>query len=355
MAPAEALIIGKGTIGNGASAASPAVESGEAVDNAIQVLTEVLASLGRQVQEARDVVRDVADRFDRRAESSGDRPRVVLPFPPRHPTDDAAPDLPSLRLRCLGSFEAYLGDEAILQRRGGKGRAILQYLATRPRQPVPRDTLLEALWPETDPAVANNRLKVAMHHLRQVCVALEERAGCDECVIYRDGCYRFNPDLPLWTDVDAFTRAWREGSRSERAGQVEAAMAAYAQAEALYRGDYFEEEPFAEWALLRREELKETYLTILGKLSRHRARAGDLDGAIAGWMAILARDPWREDVYRDLMIGFARRGQRALALHWFQVCARVLQAQLQLEPEPETVALHERIRRGDDLALRSRA
>src|SRR5205823_1512695 len=68
-----------------------------------------------------------------------------------------------LRLYCLGPFEIYFGDDLLPLRRMSKGRTILKFLASRPRQPVFRDTLLETLWPDEDPDVANNRLKVAMH------------------------------------------------------------------------------------------------------------------------------------------------------------------------------------------------
>ena len=254
-----------------------------------------------------------------------------------------------LRLFCLGPFQVHLGQESLPQRRMSKGRTILQILASRPRQPVPRDVLLEALWPDEDPDVANNRLKVAIYHLRRAHSLDDAQADSGEFVVFRDGCYLFNPHRPIWTDVEAFEEAWRTGLRLERAGRPEQAMTFLEQAEALYRGDYFADDPFADWLLVRREELRETYLRLLDKLSRHWLRQGAWDSAIDGWKKILVMDPCREDVYRRLMRCFARTGQRGLALHWYNICVQILAQELQLAPEPETRALHERIRRNEPL------
>jgi DNA-binding SARP family transcriptional activator len=228
-----------------------------------------------------------------------------------------------------------------------KGRTILKFLASRPRQPVLRDVLLENLWPEEDPDVANNRLKVAMHHLRQVRTINDGEADHGDYVIFRDGCYMFSPHIRIWTDVEAFEAAWKTGARLERSGYLPQAIPFFEQAEALYRGDYFEDDRFEEWMLVRREELKETYLRILDKLSRFWFRQGVLESAIDGWKKILVTDVWREDVYRHLMVCFAKNGQRGVALHWYDLCVEVLQKELQLAPEQETVSLSNRIRRNE--------
>jgi DNA-binding SARP family transcriptional activator len=318
--------------------------------NALQKVADLLSSLDQQVSQARLVVSQLATQLN----GQSDAPAGCSP-PPRARSSE--PYLPSpapqgaewegLRLFCLGSFEVHVGQEAIPQRRNGKGRAILKYLAARPNQPVPRDVLLEALWPEEDPDVANNRLRVAMHHLRQVCVPAEGDAELGELVIFRDGCYMFNPAIPVWTDVEAFDAAWKAGARIERSGDLPRAIPHYEAAERLYRGDYFEDDSFEDWMLVRREELKETYLRVQDKLSHHWFAQGAIENAIDGWKKILVKDPWREDVYRHLMVSFARSGQRGVALHWFDLCTQVLDRELRLQPEPETLALHEQIRRGE--------
>jgi len=325
----------------------------EALGALLRSTADRLASLTEQVQNAATLLQHLSAQLDAYCGDPGRITRIA-PCPPPAPGPNghgpAAAEQPRLRILCLGPFEAYWGEEPIFQLRTGKGRAILKYLAARPRQPVLRDVLLEALWPETDPDVANNRLKVALHHLRQVCTAAAAGPDWGDCVVFRDGGYMLNPRVRVWTDLEAFEAAWRAGTRLERASQPAQAVPHFADAVALYRGDYLEEDPFEEWTLLRREELKDRYLTMLGKLSHHWLQAGELEQAIEGWTRILGKDPCREHAYRQLMLCCAKRGQRALALRWYDLCAQFLRDQLHVEPEPATVALYRSLRAGEAAA-----
>lgn len=251
-----------------------------------------------------------------------------------------------LAIYCFGRFEVHRSGQPVVMRGTGKGAAILKYLASVPAAPVQRDALLEILWPETDPATANNRLKVAVHHLRQAFGVDRCKQECRGCLVYDSGCYSFNPEITVWTDVHTFEKNYAAGQRLEQAGRLAEALTCYSDAEKLYRGDFLEEDRFEEWTLLRREELREHYLTLLNRLSRCRLQVGEVDLALEGWMKVLAKDPWREDAYRALMHALAARGSRGPALRWYERCVQVLKEQLNIDPEPETVLLYEQIRSG---------
>ena len=100
---------------------------------------------------------------------------------------------------------------------------------------------------------------------------------------------------------------------------------------------------------MQREALKDTYLTILGKLASWCIDAGNYEGCIVDCQKILAEDPCREDAYCRLMCCHARLGQRSQALCWYDVCLRTLRAVLDIEPEGQTMALHERLLRGESI------
>jgi DNA-binding SARP family transcriptional activator len=257
-----------------------------------------------------------------------------------------AGDGAQLRIHCLGQFRVWMGRQNIPVHSSGKCLVILKYLALNSHKPVPKEVLLETLWPDAEPGVANNRLKVAVHRLRQML-----GSACPQqrdSVLFQNGAYGFNPAVGVWTDVDAFEECYRAGLLLERAGQTAEAMSLYTRARQLYRGDLLPDDTFEEWTLVRREELRESYLDILGRLSRHYLRNGQTDAAIEGWRSILAKDPWREDAYRALMICHARIGRRSLALRWYDLCVIVLREQLNLEPEEATVDLCRRIREGHE-------
>ena len=74
--------------------------------------------------------------------------------------------------------------------------------------------------------------------------------------------------------------------------------------------------------------------------------AGREDEGIGAARRLLALEPWREEVHRQLMVLLARGGQRSAALKQFEVCRRVLAEELQTEPDVATVALAARLRAG---------
>lgn len=323
-------------------------------ESALRIVAQALASIEEKINDDSVLVRQLANDILRESGRLGQCRQSLLSHVrgPSNPpvlamTKSTRVDL---SVYSLGPFEVYRGDETIPLRRTASGSAILKFLALKPRQPVPRDLLLEALWPGAEPTVAKNRLRVAMHRLRQAFVNPESNSTAEDYVIFRDGCYQLNPETEIWTDIEAFEDNWRAGLRLERAGYLDQASLRYAEAEALYRGDLLEEDLFEEWTLLRREVLKDTYLTILHKLSHYWLQVGNLDDAIENWKKILAKDPWREDIYRRLMASNAQRGQRGLALRWYEVCKLALRTQLNVAPEQQTLALHQRILEGQDVS-----
>ena len=251
-----------------------------------------------------------------------------------------------LAVRCFGRFEVLRDGVPISHWRRGKAKTLLKYLIVR-RQPVPRDALIDLLWPEADPRTAVNGLRVALHALRQAlgrCTGAG-KGSCDY-VIFDNGNYSINPAADLWIDADEFSSHFTTGLRLERQGQVAAAIAHYEQAEAVYRDDYLVEDLYEDWTLVRREELKDQYLMVLTKLADACLRAADAEGCIVRCHKILQKDACREDAYRRLMRCYAQLGQQSQALHWFEVCARTLRQELDVVPSDQTMELYHLINSG---------
>ena len=96
----------------------------------------------------------------------------------------------------------------------GKGRAVLKYLLAHHHEPIPRDILMDAFWPQAGPEAARNSLNVALYGLRQ---ALKTVTG-QPVVLFEDGAYCFNPEFEVWVDVDEFERHVQTGRHLEAQG-----------------------------------------------------------------------------------------------------------------------------------------
>jgi len=214
---------------------------------------------------------------------------------------------------------------------------------------LPVDVLMETLWPDCDPQSASNNLKAAIHGLRQTLSQLFGNKESFPYVHFLQGSYLMNPQVELWVDVENFEQHWTRGRHLEKADNLTEAVREYELAEALYRGDYLEDEPYEEWTLLRREALKDTYVTILGKLADRSMETNDYESCIIYCQKILAKDSCREDAYQRLMRCYSRLGRRNRALRWYEICRRTIQAELDTTPDHETTALYHRLLRDEPI------
>jgi DNA-binding SARP family transcriptional activator len=258
----------------------------------------------------------------------------------------AAPESRARRavIRCLGAFEVEVDGAPVQSWRSSKARAVLAYLANHRSGPIPRDTLVQALWPDPEALAAGSSLKVAVHALRQALAGTAGDATPALAVVVQEAGYQLvAPELDL--DVEEFERCCTLGAQIEVRGRLDEALPLYERATELYRGDFLADS-WDEWVIFRREALKDEYLFVLGRLADAMLRAGEYHRCIQLCGKLLAQDCCREDTYRLLMICHARVGHRGRVRRWYELCLQTLRTVLDAEPEPQTYEVYEWARRG---------
>jgi DNA-binding SARP family transcriptional activator len=256
------------------------------------------------------------------------------------PAEYASP----VRVNLLGPFQLWIGKRDYCAMVPGQVQTILKYLISHRRSPVPRDALLELLWAGDDPGVAAGRLRVLMHTLRRNVPCGE--LGFKDLVVMSGNNYHMNPRAELWVDVEEFERHWHTGWRMVQMGRKEEALSEYEQAEALYIGDYLEDDPYSDWTLLRREALRDAYAGILTMLATMSLESRDYTGTIIWAQKLLAQDDCREDAYYLLMTSHKELGQVSRAAFWYNMCAITLRRELGIEPSEQLRSLQHKILNG---------
>lgn len=176
-----------------------------------------------------------------------------------------------LSFRLLGPFEAWRHGQVIPPAawRTRQTLTVLKVLLEERDRLVPAERLVDLVWPEASPTSGRNSLYAAVRTIRRV---LEPdlrgaRAG---------GRSRFVKTLPegylfqsegCAFDVDEFLQARQVAATAEDRGEHETALRAYQQAEALYRGPYLADDPYADWALATRDRLEAAQIEILERLA----------------------------------------------------------------------------------------
>jgi DNA-binding SARP family transcriptional activator len=307
---------------------------------------EIEVSTVSQLRTALDILENTSAGYDRRFSVQ------VPPKPALRPEKTishaaAQRSMPALQIYCLGRFQVRIGGQSIEHWRSVKAKSLLKYLVSRQKHTAPKDILMEALWPDCEPSLANNNLKATVKLLRE---ALDDSSSDHSAwVLFQGGNYLINSAADLWVDVEEFRYRLQAGRQLENAGEVAEAMAEYKAAEAIYQGDYLEDSLYEEWTSLQREALKDEYLGILGKLCDYSMQEPDYEACAVYCKKILSKDICSEDAYRHLICCHSRLGQRNRAINWYRLCEKTLKAELGVSPDQRMVALYQKLLRGESI------
>ncbi len=232
-----------------------------------------------------------------------------------------------------------------------KALALLVYLAVEGGI-HPRKTLSESFWPELDAEHGRAALRATLLELRKL---LERSHGPGErahLLVERD-TLGFDQGSPLILDLRLVESASKQVGRGIEplAGQAhEALLAQLEQATRQAHGPFLasftlrDSQFFDDWARQHREYWHLRVHQLFDVLSLLYERAGDGERAIETVTRWLGFDPLNEEGYRRLMRLRFSQGDRAGALRAYANGRAVLADELQVELEPETVALAKRIR-----------
>lgn len=226
-----------------------------------------------------------------------------------------------------------------IQRR--KTMALLAYLVCTGKAHT-REALATLFWPEHDQASALANLRRDLSRLRSILgedVLQTERLLVG---VSQEGL--------IWVDTLAFRQLVKPEHIHAQADSCSECLVRLEQGAALYRepfmsGFNLSDCPgFDEWQFFTSEELRQALVTALQKLVEWHVQLGELEQSLSYARQWLAQDFYHEPAHRMLMRLYAWSGQQAAALRQYQECARLLQQELGVEPEDETVRLYEAIK-----------
>jgi DNA-binding SARP family transcriptional activator len=246
-----------------------------------------------------------------------------------------------LSARLLGGCWVTIDHRPVPLAKSRRTRALLAFLVDRGARPVPRDLLMDVFWPGSSPDAARNSLHVAMHALRKALA----QAWTGSVVECRGDTYRLSEAIDVWSDAAELERRCELGALAAAAGRLDEAVAEYETGLALYGGEFMADDPYLEWAVARREEVRLLAVDCAEQLGELHLRRGDLRRALASSSQVLREEPCHEPAARRLMVAYARLGQPHMALRLYEHIVQVLSRELGVAAAPETEALADRIRR----------
>ena len=246
-----------------------------------------------------------------------------------------------LRVYTLGRFGLSVDGCSLPTHQWHRKQALtlLKLLVAHDCEAVHRDRLIECLWSDADERRGRERLKVTTYFLRE---QLRTAGMGGDIVTVTGSGYALKRDA-IWLDCETFKSFFKAGQLLEQRGRPKDALVYFEQAERLYSGDYLPDDLYADWCAEERECLREIYLDVLAHLVDGYLDRGDYERAAEVCHLGLAREPYREGFHRALMICLARLGQREQAVAHYRRCRQILEAELGVEPAPETERVYREV------------
>ncbi|GAC1429014.1 MAG: BTAD domain-containing putative transcriptional regulator [Candidatus Velthaea sp.] len=204
-----------------------------------------------------------------------------------------------------------------------RAHTVLALLALRHERPVPRSALAALLWPDVTDEEARTNLR---RHLYLIVRTLPADA---HALLLTKSSAQWNPDARISCDVVEFLVAARTLGRHTEAAR-------------LYAGELcagIVDEPLE--AL--RDELNALHDAVLRNLAEVALHSGDRPAELLALHRLVQIDPLDETSARRLVIARFEAGDRAGALREYYALVARLRTELDVDPQPETSALLERM------------
>jgi DNA-binding SARP family transcriptional activator/Tfp pilus assembly protein PilF len=245
------------------------------------------------------------------------------------------------RFRLAGPLEVR-HDGKLLPIAAAKQRVLIAVLALATGEPVTVERLIECLWDDQPPLSARNTLQNYVLRLRRIL-----QVGAEPAPLVNSAAGYSLDVHPDAVDVHRFRSLVRFARSESAAGEPESAAALLDEALGLWHGEPLADVPSE---VLHRElvpGLAEQHLAALEQridldldLGRHEERITEL-------VALSAEYPHREPIWAQLMLALYRSGRPAEALDAYRQAAKVLAADLGIDPGPELHDLYQAVLAND--------
>ncbi|NQX63677.1 tetratricopeptide repeat protein [Paenibacillus qinlingensis] len=228
-------------------------------------------------------------------------------------------------IQLLGGFKITFDNEDFTTTTSGAKARLLAYVVLAFDMPQTRKQIAFDFWPDSTEKQALSNLRKLLHDLRECLPQTDRYLKITPAYI------QWNLELPVYLDVREFEQ-----------GAVGRTLYELRKAEELYRGDLLPGLQ-EEWLGAKREQLAQTYSSVLDKLISIMENQREYTSALLFANKMLVLNQLREETYRTLMRLHALNNDMAGVVRIYQQLYNILQDELGIGPAEETLQLVERL------------
>lgn len=272
----------------------------------------------------------------------------------RRPTSEEKKDKSSLNdetrqyleIHTLGTFRVLRNGRIPItgqQWGGNRTKLLLKAILVHGIHDIPKDIIVEDLWPESAPRSAGQNFKVTLHRLRKILEPDLEKHEKSSFVHLNGGLVSLDK-THCRVDVQSFLTCCKDIKRAVLAKETNTILAMGRRVIDLYQGDFLPEDPYAPWVEMKRLALKDEYITTLLMMADIYEDQDRLEEAAGCCRSAIAADACLERANAKLMRLYAHQGRKNDAVSVYRKLKSALKEDLGVEPDQAITALYLRVR-----------
>jgi len=236
-----------------------------------------------------------------------------------------------MQFKVLGPVEVVDADGQAIDIGGSQPRSLLAMLLIVGDRVVPVDTIIDRLWPDSQPASATSTLQSYVSRLRRALDPHRPAGTESKLLAWESSGYRLRVDD---SDVDflQFERAADRGRALLAEGDPARAREVLEQALGLWRGAALGDLAEQSWARGVATRLDERRLTSIEDRIRADLLLGRHDVVVAELADLIDEHPLREGLWEHYAVALYRSGRQAEALRALEELRRRLLDGLGIDP-----------------------
>jgi DNA-binding SARP family transcriptional activator len=266
--------------------------------------------------------------------------------PPRRRTVETA----RLDIRTFGGFSVSRhGNQPITDEQWGghRPKLLLKAILAQGLREIPKEILIDDVWPDSTPRSGSQNFKVTLHRLRKILEPGLSRTQSSAFIHLKDNLVSLDRDR-CRVDLEEFLNCTKQIKRHTLNGETDQILELGHRLMDLYRGDFLPEEAYAPWVDMKRWALRDAYIDILLQMVELYIGRGNYEQAAACGRAVRTVDPCHEKATRLLMRIYAAQGRRSEALNMYAQFCEALSTDLGLTPDASMQSIFEEIRGAGD-------
>jgi ATP/maltotriose-dependent transcriptional regulator MalT/DNA-binding SARP family transcriptional activator len=278
------------------------------------------------------------DRLRARTLAAAAEAELAEAEPPEAPADVVC------TVRLLGGFEVHTPEGQVSDRAWTKRKARLLFamLVSRSGSDIPRDQIIEYLWPDMEEQRALNNFYVVWSAMKRALMPASAREVPCPYVEHVRGVCRVVPGR-VNTDLATFEHLLASARKARGAHDDQTELTSLLQLAELYRGDLLPGDTYDDWFAPLRNRCRQEYEDAMLRAAQLLEGVGEQRQALGLVRRALDQDPWREDLYQAALRLQIAAGQRSAAIDTYMSCRARLVDDLGIDPSGETTRLYEHV------------